>query len=130
MLGTSGNFLNYMICKCISGLGSGHLLASSIVYGSECVSADKRGLLLGIFNVGLAMGNVAQAAVCAGSATLAPDNDWQWKTPIICQIPLGVILGVGIITFLESPRWLLLKDKTKHESPLLVTRGWTRILLK
>lgn len=111
MLGTSGNFLNYMVCKCINGVGNGQLLASSIVYGSECVSANKRGLLLGIFNVGLAMGNVAAAAVCAGSATLAPDNDWQWKTPIVCQIPLGVILGVGILMFPESPRWLLLKDK-------------------
>ncbi|OQD73439.1 hypothetical protein PENDEC_c015G06410 [Penicillium decumbens] len=111
MLGTSGNFLNYMVCKCISGVGNGQLLASSIVYGSECVSANKRGLLLGIFNVGLAMGNVVAAAVCAGSATLAPGNDWQWKTPIICQIPLAVILGVGILIFPESPRWLLLKGK-------------------
>ncbi|KAJ5134132.1 mfs monosaccharide transporter protein [Penicillium atrosanguineum] len=111
MLGTSGNFLNYMVCKCINGVGNGQLLAASIVYGSECVSANKRGLLLGIFNIGLAMGNVAAAAVCAGSATLAPDNDWQWKTPIICQIPLGLTLGVGILMFPESPRWLLMKGK-------------------
>lgn len=115
MLGTSGNFLHYMVCKCINGVGNGQLLAASIVYGSECVSASKRGLLLGIFNVGLAMGNVAAAAVCAGSATLAPDNDWQWKTPIICQIPLGLILGLGIIMFPESPRWLLLKGR-EHEA--------------
>jgi SP family sugar:H+ symporter-like MFS transporter len=111
MLGTSGNFLNYMVCKCISGLGNGQLVAVSIVYGSECVSANKRGLLLGIFNVGLAMGNVVSGAVCAGSATLAPDNDWQWKTPIICQIPLALILGVGIVMFPESPRWLLVKGR-------------------
>ncbi|KAJ5706999.1 mfs monosaccharide transporter protein [Penicillium malachiteum] len=111
MLGTSGNFVNYMFCKCINGVGIGQLVASSIVYASECVIASKRGLLLGIFNIGLAMGNVAAAAVCAGSATLSPDNDWQWKTPIICQIPLGVILGLGVVLFPESPRWLLLKGK-------------------
>ncbi|KAJ5665550.1 mfs monosaccharide transporter protein [Penicillium maclennaniae] len=111
MLGTSGNFLQYMVCKCINGVGNGQLLAASIVYGSECVSANKRGLLLGIFNVGLAMGNVAAAAVCAGSATLAPDNDWQWKAPIVSQIPLSLLLGCGILMFPESPRWLLLKGK-------------------
>ncbi|KAJ6014610.1 mfs monosaccharide transporter protein [Penicillium herquei] len=111
MLGTSGNFLNYMVCKCINGVGIGQLIASSIVYGSECVIASKRGLLLAIFNIGLAMGNVTAGAVCAGSATLSPESDWQWKTPIICQIPLGVILGLGVMLFPESPRWLLLKGK-------------------
>ncbi|KAJ5281009.1 hypothetical protein N7478_006381 [Penicillium angulare] len=114
MLGTSGNFLNYMVCKCINGVGIGQLLASSIVYGSECVVASKRGLLLGIYNIGLAMGSVAAAAVCAGSATLPPQNDWQWKTPIICQIPLGIILGLGVMLFPESPRWLLLKGKQEQ----------------
>jgi SP family sugar:H+ symporter-like MFS transporter len=111
MLGTSGSFLNYMVCKSISGVGIGQLLASSMVYGSECVVASKRGLLLGMFNMGLASGNVLAAAVCAGSATLRPDSDWQWKTPIVCQIPLALVLGFGTIMFPESPRWLILKNK-------------------
>jgi sugar porter (SP) family MFS transporter len=111
MLGTSGSFLHYMVCKCISGVGIGQLLASSMVYGSECVVASKRGLLLGMFNMGLASGNLIAAAVCAGSATLSPESDWQWKTPIICQIPLALILGFGTMMFPESPRWLLLKRK-------------------
>lgn len=111
MLGTTGSFTNYMVCKCISGVGIGQLYASSIVYGSECVIASKRGLLLGLYNVGLAMGTVVAAAVCAGSASLAADDDWQWKTPIACQIPLGVIVASGLLMFPESPRWLLLKGK-------------------
>lgn len=111
MLGTSGSFSSYIVCKCISGIGVGQLYASSIVYGSECVLASKRGLLLGIYNIGLAMGNVTVSAVCAGSATLEPSNDWQWKTPIVCQIPLAVSLGLGMFVFPESPRWLLLKGK-------------------
>ena len=114
MLGTSGNFLNYMVCKCINGIGIGQLLSAAIVYGTECVVANKRGLLLGILNVGLAMGNVAAAAVCAGSATLSPESDWQWKTPIICQIPLGVMLALAVMLFPESPRWLLLKGKEEQ----------------
>ncbi|CAG7922487.1 unnamed protein product [Penicillium olsonii] len=114
MLGTSGSFLHYMVCKCISGVGIGQLLASSMVYGSECVVASKRGLLLGVFNIGLALGTVLAAAVCAGSATLKPDDDWQWKTPIACQIPLAVILGLGTMMFPESPRWLLLRKERER----------------
>ncbi|KAJ5347862.1 hypothetical protein MYU51_015491 [Penicillium brevicompactum] len=114
MLGTAGNFLHYMVCKCISGVGIGQLLASSMVYGSECVAASKRGLLLGVFNIGLALGSVSAAAVCTGSATLKADNDWQWKTPIACQIPLALILGFGTMMFPESPRWLLVRKKTEQ----------------
>jgi sugar porter (SP) family MFS transporter len=107
MLGTGGSFLHYMVCKCISAVGVGQLMASSVTYSSECIVASKRGISLGLYNVGLAMGNVASAAVCAGSAQLERHNDWQWKTPILCQIPLGLILGAGILMFPESPRWFM-----------------------
>ena len=41
MLGTSSSFLNYMVCKCTSGVGIGQLLASSVIYGTECCAASK-----------------------------------------------------------------------------------------
>ncbi|KAJ5104764.1 hypothetical protein NUU61_002111 [Penicillium alfredii] len=107
MIGTVGSFLHYMICRCISAVGIGQLMTASVTYGSECIVAHQRGLSLGLYNVGLALGNVASSAVCAGSSRLEPDNHWQWKTPILCQIPLGVLLGAGILMFPESPRWLM-----------------------
>ncbi|KAJ5573591.1 uncharacterized protein N7459_008018 [Penicillium hispanicum] len=118
MLGTgghaSGSFLHYMVCKCISAVGIGNLISASVTYGSECIVAHKRGFALGLYNVGLAMGNVASSAVCAGSAQLEPGNNWQWKTPILCQIPLGIILGAGILMFPESPRWILTNDDSRE----------------
>jgi sugar porter (SP) family MFS transporter len=114
MLGTSGSFLRYMVCRSIGAVGIGQLIAASLTYGSECIIASKRGLSLGLYNVGLAGGNVAAFAVCAGSARLKPTNDWQWKTPILCQIPLGVILGAGILMMPESPRWLMVHDREEE----------------
>lgn len=70
-----------------------------------------RGLPLGLFNTGPALSNVSPAAVSDGSAQLAPNSDWQWKTPIICQIPLNLALGLGTLLLHESPRWLLIKGK-------------------
>jgi len=109
MLGTSGNFLNYMVCKCIGGVGIGQLFAASPIYGAECVTPHRRGMLLALYNIGLAFGNVAAAAVCAGSSNIL--GDWAWKTPIVLQIPLGIIYGVGIMMFPESPRWLLVNGQ-------------------
>ncbi len=109
MLGSTGSFLNYMVCKCIGGVGLGLLYAATIVYGVECTAPQKRGLLLSLYTIGLACGNAVSAGVCAASANIA--NDWAWKTPIVCQIPLSLILGGGVLLFPESPRWLLLQGK-------------------
>lgn len=109
MLGTSGNFTAYVVCKCIGGVGLGHFIAAAPVYGVECVAPSKRGMLTSLFNVGLGFGNAAAAAVCLGTAQYTTRLAWQ--IPIICQIPLSLVLGVGVMMFPESPRWLLVKGK-------------------
>lgn len=107
MLGTAGNFTAYVVCKCIGGVGLGHFIAAAPTYGVECVAPSKRGMLTSLFNVGLAFGNAAAAAVCLGSSKYT--SRLAWQIPIICQIPLSLILGVGVLMFPESPRWLLVK---------------------
>ena len=110
MLGTSGNFTAYLVCKCIGGVGLGHVITAGVIYGAECTIASKRGLLLALFNIGLGSGNAAAAAVCWGSSKYTHSN-LAWQIPIICQIPLSVILGLGAVFFPESPRWLLTKRR-------------------
>ena len=119
MLGTggrgAGSFVHYMVCRCISAIGLGQMMTGCLAYGSECIIAQKRGFALAVYNIGLALGNVASSAVCAGSAKFEPGNNWQWKTPILCQIPFGLILGAGILMFPESPRWILNNNPENHE---------------
>ena len=125
MLGTSSSYLNYMVCKCIGGVGLGFIFNGTIVYGVECTPPRRRGLLLGFFSIGLGAGSALAAGVCAGSSSLL--SNWAWKTPIACQIPLSILLGSGIMLFPESPRWLMLRsqdDKARralgrfmHEDP-------------
>lgn len=69
--------------------------------------AHNRGALMAVYNVGLGWGNVIVAAVCLGSSKYT--NNLSWQIPIICQIPLSLLLGVGVMIFPESPRWLLVR---------------------
>lgn len=110
MLGTAGNLTAYLVCKCIGGVGLGHIIAAAPVYGAECTLARKRGMLLALYNIGLGTGNAVAAAVCWGSSSYTHSN-LAWQIPIICQIPLSFILGFGVLLFPESPRWLLTKGR-------------------
>ena len=111
-LGVSSSYLNYNVCKCIAGVGVGHFPVVGIAYGAECVSPQKRGLLLSFFAVGLATGSFVCSAVCLGSSKF--ETNWAWKTPIACQIPISVIYILIVTFFPESPRWLLIKDREEE----------------
>ncbi|KAH7136998.1 general substrate transporter [Dactylonectria estremocensis] len=109
MMGTAGSFLNFMVCKCIGGIGMGMVYSAAPTWGTESVAPQKRGLLLSFYNVGLASGNVVAAAVCTGSSHIT--SNWSWQTPIFCQIPVALLLGATSAFFPESPRWLLTRGK-------------------
>ena len=123
-LGTAGNYVAYLACKSISGTGIGMLLAAASSYAVECVTAQKRGTLMALFNVGIALGNVSVSAVCAGSATLT-NSDWSWQIPILCQIPVSLVFGVGVLLFPESPRMLMTKGK-ESEARVAFARFYDR----
>ena len=109
MLGTTGNFVAYLARKSINAFGIGQIIASAPMYGVECTPPQKRGMLVGLYGIGLTLGTVVVAAVCLGSSSLS--TNWAWQTPIICQIPVALIYGLGIMMFPESPRWLLTKGR-------------------
>ncbi|KAK5312839.1 hypothetical protein LTR93_011188 [Exophiala xenobiotica] len=109
MLGTSGNFAAYIACKSIQCVGLGLVYTAVPAYGVECLAANKRGMLMSLLTIGLGAGYVLAAVVCLGSSKTS--RNLAWQTPIICQLPLALLLGAGVLCFPESPRWLLLNGK-------------------
>ena len=109
MLGTARNYTAYLACKCIGSVGIGQLYASSTVYGVEVVPQRKRGFLLALYNIGMSLGIVVAAAVCYASSYLK--TNWQWRLPIVLQIPLSLSIVCGVWLFPESPRWLMINGR-------------------
>ena len=108
-LGTDGNYVAYNVCKCVSCLGIGFVLASCPLYAVEVCAPQKRGALASLINIGLGWGIFLAAAICLGSSQIA--SAWSWKIPVILQIPFALMYGLGILIFPESPRWLMIKGR-------------------
>lgn len=107
--GTAGSYVAYNVCKCISCIGVGNLNAGSPLYGTESTSPQKRGALVSIYSIGLATGTLVSACICYGTSTIG--TNWEWRTPVLLQIPLALLYALGLASFPESPRWLMTKGR-------------------
>lgn len=111
MLGCSGNITAYIVCKCIGAIGIGHIQTMTTTYGVECAPSKRRGQLIAVYSCGSGFGAVIVGCICLGTADIK--NDWSWMTPILLQIPVAAVFGLGFFIFPESPRWLLSKGRSE-----------------
>lgn len=81
------------------------------IYLSEISAPHVRGLIGGISGCGISLG--AMASNWVGFACgYAPYGAVQWRLPLGIQIPWGIILFIGLSTFMpDSPRMLIRKGK-------------------
>ncbi|KAL9106850.1 MAG: hypothetical protein Q9227_008183 [Pyrenula ochraceoflavens] len=95
-------------------------LASVPVYQSEVVPAPVRGLAVGSYQLSLGIGGVIINSICRGTSEIKNNNSWM--------IPYGLYF-VDIKTIirktksddLQSPRWLLMKERDDEALQALKT---------
>lgn len=84
------------------------------IYLSEIGSPKTRGLIGGLGGVGLSAGTMTANWV-GFSGGYAPYGQIQWRVPLAIQIPWGIILFIGLATFMpNSPRQLIQKGKIEE----------------
>lgn len=106
----SVNIPMLIICRFIQGLGLGQIICLAPLYISEISPPSKRGILLGMFIIGIGLGYSTCAWVGFG-AHYATNETVQWRMPLAlaCVTPSLVCIGVFFIP--ESPRWLIWKGR-------------------
>jgi MFS family permease len=112
--------------RACTGLGVG---ASSVIipiYISECAPAPIRGRLVGIFEIMLQIALVFGFWVNYGvNKNISGTSNMQWHIPVAVQfIPAGLLL-ISMPFVIESPRWLISKDR---DSAALKALSWVRNL--
>jgi MFS family permease len=83
------------------------------VYLSEISAPHHRGLIGGISGCGISFGTMMSNWV-GFACGYAPYGQTQWRLPLGLQIPFGIILCTGLLTFMpDSPRQLIRAGKVE-----------------
>lgn len=108
----SVNMGMFLAGRLLAGIAVGGMVATVPTYLSEISAPAERGLIGGVSGCGIAFGTMLSNWVgyACGYAEYGPK---QWRLPLGLQIHWGVIMLVGLSTFMpDSPRQLLRQGKT------------------
>ncbi|PLB40032.1 sugar porter family MFS transporter [Aspergillus candidus] len=101
----------------LAGLGVGFLTMIIPLYQAEICHPDIRGRVTALQQFMLGVGSLCAAWISYGTYIGFPStNNAQWQVPLGLQIAPAVFLGLLIMLFPESPRWLI--DHGHHEEGL------------
>jgi MFS family permease len=93
--------------RAIAGLSVGGMYATVPIYLSEVAPPNHRGMIAGLAGLGISCGSMI-ANWIGFSCGYAPYGQVQWRLPLGLQMPWGVVLFIGLATFMpNSPRSLI-----------------------
>ncbi|KIP04406.1 hypothetical protein PHLGIDRAFT_93500 [Phlebiopsis gigantea 11061_1 CR5-6] len=98
------SWAQFAVGRLIGGLGIGALSAAVPMYQAETAPPQIRGTLTATYQLFITLGILVAYCISIGARNI--DGSGSWRTVIGIGLIWPVILGVGILTMPESPRWL------------------------
>lgn len=98
--------------RAVLGMGVGLLANSTPLYLSEISTVAIRGVVVGSWQLMLAIGQVIGA--CVGQATSKRTDTGAYRIPIAINFLLALILFISQFIIPESPRWLVNKGRDEQ----------------
>lgn len=84
------------------------------IYLTEISPPHQRGMIAGISGCGITFGTMMSNWV-GFACSYAPYGAVQWRLPLGIQVPWGIILFIGLVTFMpNSPRQLIRQGKREE----------------
>ncbi len=109
-------------CRFVLGLAIGGSSVLAPVYISEIVPAEKRGMLVGLFQFNIVFGILLAylSNYLVGQYIGGPDA-WRWKLGL-AALPAGVFFAL-LFTISQSARWLVAKGRGEEAALSLARLG-------
>ncbi|KAL0932411.1 sugar transporter [Colletotrichum truncatum] len=105
--------------RLIAGIGCGEILTVVPTYLAEVAPPARRGFLVGLQGMMIAIG--FGAANWVGYAGAFAPGDAQWRIPLAMQLPIPILLSVMLFFVPFSPRWLILRDRYEEARSVLAS---------
>ncbi|KAL5341794.1 general substrate transporter [Aspergillus crustosus] len=117
-LQTGARTIDYLYSgRFFAGVGVGFLTMIVPLYQAEICHPNIRGRVTALQQFMLGVGSLCAAWISYGTYIgFEPTNNAQWQVPLGLQIVPAVFLGLLIMLFPESPRWLI--DHGRQEEGL------------
>lgn len=100
------SFQTFVTGRAITGIGGSGIIATATILVLQLTSAKRRGLFLGLLNMGITVG-VSLGAVIAGAFVTSAG----WRVMFYLQVPLVLVGGIGL--FFSVPRSI--EKSSKYE---------------
>ncbi|CAF0749174.1 unnamed protein product [Didymodactylos carnosus] len=114
----SVNLTMLLVSRFVSGIAVGALSMLIPVYQSEIAPKEIRGRLISLQQLAITIG-IAVSFWINYEIVLSGSNNLSWRLPLALQIVPALILGIGIIFFPFSPRWLLDHNRDREAIQVL-----------
>ncbi|KAM0325145.1 hypothetical protein ACHAQA_007684 [Verticillium albo-atrum] len=105
--------------RLVAGIGCGELLSVVPIYLAEVAPPARRGFLVGLQGMMIAVG--FGMANWVGFAGAFASGDGQWRIPLAMQLPVPLVLSVMVLFVPFSPRWLILRDRHEEAKRVLAS---------
>lgn len=104
----------FLAGRVLAGIAVGGMVGTVPIYLSEISAPHQRGLIGGISGCGISFGTMASNWI-GFACGYAPYGAVQWRLPLGIQIPWGIIMFIGLLTFMpNSPRQLIRTGKIEQ----------------
>ncbi|KAF1851417.1 general substrate transporter [Cucurbitaria berberidis CBS 394.84] len=113
----SGATAQFIIGRCITGIGNGINTSTIPTYQAECSKAKNRGKVICIEGSMVAIGTLIAYWIDYGC--LYGPADFTWRFPIAFQCVFALIVIVMMTGLPESPRWLLTHHHEEEAATIL-----------